>query len=235
MPGEVVFDRWSARAAPAQAAVAGVYAWLVTVAPSAWAHGSPLVAKIAAGAGVVALIVGTAAESRWGTRARFGSLWAFVLSSALTWSVSPSQFAPARIDALGGLSGMLGWGLFALASAGPALGGPRGSERVIDDRPLEPRKRLAHGDAAYILGGLFLAIVLQGVGWHETTPERALLVRLVALALGLAVIGAAAEMAFARQAPRTRRPWKLRLRGAAAALTLLGMLVLAGLLLSMSR
>ena len=235
MRAEVISDRWSARAASAQAAVAGAYAWVVTVAPPAWAHGAPVLAKVAAAAGLLALVGATAGERRWGTRVRFISLWTFVLSSALTWSVSPSQLAPVRIDAFGGLSGMLGWGLFALASAGPALGGPRGGDHVVVDAPLEPRKRLGRGDAAYILGGLFFAVALQLVGWGEANAERALLLRLVALAAGLAILGAGAGLAFARQAPRTRLPWRVRVRGAAAALTLLGMLLLAGLLLALGR
>ena len=235
MRASALIEGLSARGASGQAAVAGTYAWAVTVVPPAWAQGSSPLAKVAAVGGLAALIAGTAGESRWGARARFGSLWAFVLLSGLAWCLSPSVLGPRRIDALEGLAGMLGWGLFALASAGPALGGPRESERVVDDVPLEARKRLARGDAAYIVGSVLVAVALQVVGWREANPERALLVRLVALAAGLGAIGAAAEMAGARHAPRARRPWKLRLRGAATALTLLGMLALAGLLLAMTR
>jgi hypothetical protein len=61
-------------------------------------------------------------------------------------------------------------------------------------------------------------------------PERALLVRLVALAAGLALVGASAELGLARHAPRLARPMKRRLRRARAALAVLGVLVLAGLL-----
>jgi hypothetical protein len=233
--GAALFDRWPAPAASAQAAVAGAYAWAATVVPPAWATGAPTLARVSAGAGLVALLSGAAGERRWGSRARFGSLWAFVLSSALTWSLSPSQLAPARVDAFGALSGMLGWGLFALASAGPALGGSLEAEGTVVDGTLEARKRLAKGDAAYVLGGLLLAVAFQIVGWSEANPERALLIRLVALAAGLAIVGAAAEIAFARQSARSIRPWRVRVRGSAAALTLLAMLVLAGLLLAMAR
>jgi hypothetical protein len=228
-----LLDRWSA--ASVQAAVAGIYAWAVTVVPSASAPGAPMVAKVAAGVGLVALALGIAGESRWGQRARIGSLWTFVLSSAITWSTSPSLLGPNRLDIFSSLSGMLGWGLFALASAGPALGGLRGSERIVMDDPLDARQRLPRGDTAYILGGLLLAAAFQVVGWREANPERALLVRLVALATGLAIIGASAEIAFARQAPPARRPWTFRLRQATPALTLLGMLLLVGILLSMTR
>jgi hypothetical protein len=233
-----LIQRLPARGASVQVAVAGAYAWAVTVAPAAWAPGaktSSSLAKIAAGAALVALVAGAAGESRWGARARFGSLWAFVLLSALAWCAAPTELGPGTIDALGGLAGMLGWGLFALASAGPALGARRESERVVDDLPLEARKRLARGDSAYILGSVLVAVALQVVGWREASPERALLVRLVALASGLAAVGAAAEMASARHAPRVSRPWKVRVRGAAGALTLLGMLALGGLLLALTR
>jgi hypothetical protein len=233
--GESLFGRLSAKGASAQVAVAGAYAWVVTVAPSAWADGAPLLAKVAAGAALVALVAGAAGERRLGQRVRLASVWAFVLSSALTWSASPSSLAPRHMDPLGGSAGMLGWGLFALAAAGPSLGTRREAERVIVEEPLEARRRLGRGDAAYMLGGAVLGAAFQTVGWSEVSPERALLVRLVAVAAGLAVIGAVAEAAFARHAPRVRRRWRVRAQQAAVAFTLLGMLVVAGLLLGTTR
>ena len=68
------------------------------------------------------------------------------------------------------------------------------------------------------------------VGWGVTSPERALLVRLVALAAGLAIVGTAAEIALARHAPRAPRLWKARMRTVGGPLLLLAGLALAGLL-----
>jgi hypothetical protein len=225
-----LFERLAARGASAQAAIAGAYAWAVTVAPAAWEHADSAVTMAAAGLGLAALVVVAAGERLWGGRGRTASLWVFVLASALAWLSAPAALRPLRIDAPRGLAGMLGWALFALACAGPALGDLHEPARVVDDAPLDARSRLARGDAAYPFAGAALALALQFVGWRVASPERALLVRLVALAAGLAIVGASAEIALARHAMRVRRPPAARLRTAAVPLALLGLLALAGLL-----
>src|SRR5258705_6130368 len=48
--------------ASAQAAIPGLYAWAITVAPAAWSRGAPLVAKLAAGIGVIALVTAPLVE-----------------------------------------------------------------------------------------------------------------------------------------------------------------------------
>jgi hypothetical protein len=160
------------------------------------------------------------------------ALWAFVLASGLAWLSTPAALRPMRIDTTRGLAGMAGWALFALASAGPALGERQEPGRVIDDAPLEARNRSARGDAVYPLLGGAVALALQVVGWGVANPERALLVRLVALAASLAVVGVTAEMALARHALRARRSTKAKMRSASAALLLLAGLALVGLLLA---
>ena len=158
------------------------------------------------------------------------SLWVFVLASALAWLSAPAALRPIRLDTPRGLAGMAGWALFALASAGPALGERQEPGRVVDDAPLEARNRFARGDVAYPLVGGAVALALQLVGWRVTSPERALLVRLVALAAGLAIVGTSAEIALARHAPRGPRSWKARMRTVGGPLSLLAGLALAGLL-----
>jgi hypothetical protein len=138
--------------------------------------------------------------------------------------------APLRIDAAHGLAGMLGWALFALALAAPSLDGRSQSELVVDAEPLVPRRRLARGDAPYLVGAAAIAASMQLVGWRVAVAERALLVRFVALAAGLAVIDAASTIALARHARRVTRAPRIRLRAAMAAVVLLGILALTGLL-----
>jgi hypothetical protein len=230
VPASSLFDRLVARGAPAQAAIAGGYAWAVTVAPTLWERGAPVIAMVAAGVGLAALLASAAGDRLWGGRGRAAALWAFVLASALTWLSAPAALRPARIDTTRGLAGMAGWALFALASAGPALGDRREAERVIDDAPLEARNRFARGDAAYPMVGGAVALGLQIAGWGVMSAERFLLVRLVALASGLAIVGAAAEIALARHAPRAPRSWKAKMRNVGGLLLLLAGLALAGLL-----
>jgi hypothetical protein len=223
---------FSAKGASAQMAVAGAYAWAVTVEPAMAEPGAPFVARLAAAAALVALVAGSAG---WGGRNalrwRVASLWGFVSASALAWLAAPGSVRPIRFDSLRGLAGMAGWALFALASAGPALGDRRAEDHVVDDDPLEPRRRLAGGDSAYVIVGSVLALALQGVGWDVASSERALLVRVVALAAGLGLVGAAAEVSLARHAVREHRRSAVRVRRALPTLAMLGALLLAGLLL----
>ena len=230
MPASSLFDRLVARGAPAQAAIAGGYAWAVTVAPTVWERGAPVIAILAAGVGLAALLASAVGDRLWGGRGRAAALWVFVLASALAWLSAPAALRPTRLDTTRGLAGMAGWALFALASAGPALGERQEPGRVVDDAPLEARNRFARGDVAYPLVGGAVALGLQAVGWGVTSPERALLVRLVALAAGLAIVGTAAEIALARHAPRAPRSWKARMRTVGGPLLLLAGLALAGLL-----
>jgi hypothetical protein len=225
-----VFERLSVMGAAAQASVPGLYAWGVTVAPAAWARGASAVAKVAAVVALLALAAGVFGERRWGGRARFAALWGFVLASALTWSAAPAALGPLRIDAPRGIAGMIGWALFALASAAPSLEGRREGARIVEEPALSPRKGLARGDAAYVAGGALLAAALQVVGWRVASAERALLVRFVALAAGLAVLGASTEVALARHAARQTSSHRKRLRAAMAMLVVLTLLAATGAL-----
>lgn len=224
-------ERLSSLGASAQASVLGLYAWAITVAPAAWSHGAPAVSRVAAGLAVAALAGGVLGERRWGDRARMLSLWGFVLMCALAWSAAPTAMSAVSIDAPRGLAGMLGWGLYAFACAGPALQGARSVDHVIQDGDeLEPRRGLRRGDSLYLVGAALLAALLQLPGWQTPTPERALLVRLVALAAGLAVLGAGTEVGLARHLPRSRRPRGTRLRRATTALLVLALITALGIL-----
>jgi hypothetical protein len=224
--------RLLASGAAAQASVPGAYAWALTVAPSAWARGASAVAKVAAVVALLALVGGAAGERRWGERARIASLWAFVLASALTWSAAPSTLGPLRVDAPRAIAGMLGWGLFALVLAAPTAHGGRAPAPEMDHDALASRNRVASGDTVYLCAGIAVAVVVQLVGWRVSSPERALLVRFVALSAGLATVGATAQIAIARHLHRSDAPRAVRLRRAATALTLLGMLAIAAALLA---
>ena len=211
--------------ATAQAAIPGLYAWSVTVAPAAWSRGAPWLAEVAAVLGVIALASAPFVE-RWSSNfARIVSVWGLVTTSGLVWVLAPASLAPGKLDALRAIAGMIGWGLFALATAAPAL------KRVdpvhaTAGLPLRPRAAIPRGDLAYILLGVVLAAGLQVVGWRPMAPERALLVRMVALLQGLAIIGAATETAIARHARRSPASSRRRLRRALMWLVLFGLMAI---------
>jgi hypothetical protein len=119
---------------------------------------------------------------------------------------------------------MLGWGLYAFASAAPAL--PRARTTIEAEPGLVPRQTVVRGDAAYLLVGALAAAALQLVGWNVSTPERAVLVRVVTLIAGLGLVGASATLAIARHGRRA--PLRRALRAAAPWLAGLVVLVAIG-------
>jgi hypothetical protein len=265
-----LLGRLSSLGATAQAAIPGLYAWSITVAPAAWSRGAPLLAKLAAGVGLVALVTaplvelssrpahaappdderrappgsGLAALGAWAgrapapsdgaARARVWSVWSFVLSSAIVWALAPGALTSARMDGVRGALGVIGWGLFAFASAGPSLrAAPASSSRIVAGSSLKPRSELPRGDGAYVAAGVALALAMQGVGWGIAAPERAVLVRLVTVVCGVAVLGATTSIGLARHGARVRASRSVRLRRALPWLALLLLFFGAGLVLSL--
>jgi hypothetical protein len=190
------------------------------------------VSKVAAIMALLALAAGLVGERLSPARARLVSLWGFVLCSALAWSAAPSALAPLRIDAPRAVAGMIGWALFALASAAPAVR-RYDEEATIERGELPPRSGVARGDAVYLLGGAVAAAVLQLIGWRVAGAERSLLVRFVAVAAGLALLGAATDIALARHFARGRASRARRLRRAMALLVVLAMLGFSGVLFAL--
>lgn len=250
-------ERIASIGASAQAAIPGLYAWAITVAPAAWSRGAPLFAQVSAVIGVIALVTAPFVEgagkprepttgdqpaaeggpsgkgrapalARWSlqrlfektqwtaaTWARVWSVWGFVLSSAIVWALAPSALSSARLDGVRGALGMVGWALFAFASAGPVLQpDPNAAGRIVASTSLKPRSALPKGDGAYVAVGVVLALSMQAVGWGVGVPERAVLVRLVTVVCGIAVLGGTTSIALARHSTRVSASRRLRLRRA---------------------
>jgi hypothetical protein len=273
----VVLTRLSELGASAQAAIPGLYAWSITVAPAAWSRGAPLVAKVAAVIGVIALVTAPLVEGAglrvnpsptppppdpfldpWAGRtsqapppptgvaalrawtgpqwARIWSVWGFVLSSAIVWTLAPGALSSARLDGVRGALGVVGWALFAFASAGPSLrADPDASAMIVAGSSLKPRSELPRGDGAYVAAGVVLALAMQAVGWGVPTPERAVLVRLVTVVCGVAVLGATTSIALARHVPRARASRSLRLRRALPWVVMLALFLGSGIVLTFAR
>lgn len=277
----VVLTRLSELGASAQAAIPGLYAWSITVAPAAWSRGAPLFAKVAAVIGVIALVTaplvegaglrrpetpappgpdpdrdvlldpaagrpslapaspsGLAALRAWTgpTWARIWSVWGFVLSSAIVWTLAPAALSSARLDGVRGALGVVGWALFAFASAGPSLrADPDAAARIVAGSSLKPRSELPRGDGAYVAAGVLLALAMQAIGWGVPTPERAVLVRLVTVVCGVAVLGATTSVALARHLPRVRASRSLRLRRTLPWVVMLALFLGSGILLTFAR
>lgn len=219
----------------AQASVPGLYAWAVTVAPVAWARGAGPTAKAAAIAGVVALAVAIGFErSDQARRARLVSVWGLVGASALVWLIAPALNGVTRIDAARGISGMLGWGLFAYASSAPTY--RRSSARPrFEGRELAARAPSPRGDRYYLAAAALAAAALQVVGWTTAEGERALLVRLVTVGAGIALISQAAQLALARHKRPRAVPTKARRRAVVTALAAVSGVAVLGIVLALLR
>ncbi|MBX3210338.1 MAG: hypothetical protein KF764_35225 [Labilithrix sp.] len=265
-----MLERIASIGASAQAAIPGLYAWAITVAPAAWSRGAPLVAKGAALVGVLALVTAPLVEGAgpavspdangagqppaegasarrprlretvrgWTgpTWARAWSVWGFVLSSAMVWALVPSALSAARLDGVRGALGMVGWGLFAFASAGPALrSDPSLAGRILASTSLKPRSAVPRGDGVYVGVGVVLALAMQAVGWGVATPERAVLVRLVTVVCGVAVLGGTTSIALARHTKRIPASRRVRLRRALPWLVVLALVTVSGVVVGMAR
>jgi hypothetical protein len=257
-PRSKVLTRIASVGASAQAAIPGLYAWAITVAPAAWSRGAPLIAKAAALLGVLALVTAPFVEGAGGdapdrasetaprgsrllasmkswtgpTWARAWSVWGFVLSSAIVWALAPAALSAARLDAVRGALGMVGWALFAFASAGPVLrADPDLAGRILASTSLKPRSELPRGDGLYVGVGVALALAMQVVGWGVVVPERAVLVRLVTVVCGIAVVGGTTSIALARHTTRVPASSRIRMRRALPWLVMLGIFAVTGLML----
>jgi hypothetical protein len=244
--------RMASIGASAQAAIPGIYAWSITVAPAAWSRGAPILAKAAAIVGVLALVTAPMVEGldekkgkddtppkepprgpRW---ARAWSIWGFVLSSAVVWALAPAALSSARLDGVRGALGMVGWALFAFSSAGPALQmDPTLTPRIIASTSLKPRSEIPRGDKVYIAVGVMLALSMQAVGWDVALPERAVLVRLVTVVCGIAVVGGTTSIALARHTARVRPNRRLRLRRALPWLIMLAIFTISAAVVGFLR
>jgi hypothetical protein len=202
--------------AAAQASVPGLYAWAVTVAPSAFSRGAGLVARIGAILGLGAIVAAVVLERRRSPYGRVVLVWGLPMASVVVWLASSAMLSPLRMDAPRGLTGVVGWLLFALAAGGPALGdGARAAGRAVEGPKLTPRSPIRRGDVLYIGAAVAVAVLLQGIGWQVPAAERGLLVRLVTLAAGIALVGSATTVALARHSQRSAPgPLPRRIRAA---------------------
>lgn len=252
-------DRWSWLGASLQAAVPGTYAWAVTVVPFAWARGAGsigMLAKAGALVGLFALWTAPVVDvsRRFSSRTperlhpwlRAWSFWGFVLASVLVWGLVPVLRATTKIDAIRGVFGVVGWLLFAFASAGPSLEKKRDATFAplrldVDTPPAVASKtaRGSRGDLVYLVLGLAAALGIQSIGWDVESPERAVLVRLVTIGTGIAVFSATSTIALARHRPKNpalaRARSRTRLRRALPWIVILALAAFPGVLLAIDH
>jgi len=168
--------------------------------------------------------------------ARVWSVWGFVLSSAIVWALAPAALSSARLDGVRGSLGMVGWALFAFASAGPTLRpDPSAAARIVAGTPLKPRSELPRGDGLYVIIGVAAALGMQGIGWGVPSPERAVLVRLVTIVCGIAVLGGFTSIALSRHVTRVPASRSVKVRRSLIWFVLLVAVGAVGAVLALGR
>jgi len=224
---KTLVSRISELGASAQASIPGLYAWGVTVASCAWARGVPWQTRVLAFTGPLVLLASVWVDKERPNVARQLSVWGLVASSLLVWALVPSAAGPSHFDTTRGVLGMLGWAVFAFASAAPAFQRTESEEsRVVERGRLEPRQRGSRKDLPLLSVGIVLTVLLQCIGWGVEPRERALFVRLYTIVAGMAVLGAFASVALVKHLPPVRKKRRAPLVG-----WLLAFFVVAGLAL----
>lgn len=217
-PKTSLVSRISELGASAQASIPGLYAWGVTVATCAFVKGVPWQTKLLALLGPLALGASVLVDKDRPAVARNVSVFGLVVSSLVVWALVPEHAGPAHLDTTRGVLGMIGWGVFAFASAAPAF--PRTKEeeaRVVERGRLEPRQRGSRKDVPFLVVGVAITVALQCVGWGIEPKERALFVRLFTIVAGMSVLGAFSGVALSRHVAPTRKRRKRGIFGWALA------------------
>jgi hypothetical protein len=233
--------RWAIVARMTDLLLPGLFAWGVTVAWPILVHPSPSLAKLLALLSVLALLSGSVLSIRWPAAARMLGVWSFLALCTCVWaSVRPRAGAPI-LDPLQGIAGSLGWALFALGWAGD--GGAQPSVATVPsaraDRSFSPRSRLWWGAAWLVAFAIAASLALLALAFWAPGRARAMFAHAAAIAGGVALVGAAAEIAVRQQPPSRpggarhgnggqRGEWRARLDGAKSALILLALLALLG-------
>ncbi len=228
----------SSLGAVAQSVIPALYAWGVTVAPVAWARGGGVPARICSIAALAVMGAAIAVEPKRPSLSRPLLVWGFTVCSLLTWVLAPAGLSVAKLDATRGFLGAAGWLMFAFSAAAPPIRrarGPGENGRIVPGPKLLPRSRVARGDGIILAAAFVCALGLQAIGWGVTVPERALLLRATTLVSGIAILGAATDIATLRhQVRKTARP-AVRMARAWPSAALLILLALAAVAYALLR
>jgi ABC-type amino acid transport system permease subunit len=216
----------------ANALLPGLYAWVTTVALPASAARAPLSARIAAGAALIALLVGSwlgPSNARWSRRV---GLFAFVPLAAITWLLLGDLLASNRLEPIRASLGGVAWALFAVGWGAPRRPGavPEDDPRALVDDVLEPRRRLPRGANTIITVALLLAVVPVFLAWRIPRAEHALLGHAVALGAAVAMVTVGAIVAVERGNWRAATIPRRRLARAAGPLGAVLVLLVVGIL-----
>lgn len=221
------------RSKSANILVAGLYAWIATVALPAFSAGTSFLARACALAALVALVFGGLLMFRSPTWGRFATLIGFVGFSAVTWVALGDALAVEQLEPVRAALGGVGWMLFAFGWGAVRRPGvvPEQDPHVIVAEPLRPRATIPTVNGVVFGLSVLLALVPWFLAWTVADDRRALLAHAVAFASAVAMVVVGARVSVDLGQARTFPRATARLNAASTPLAGLLVLGMVGLLL----
>lgn len=209
----------------------GLYAWVTTVAYPAAHPGAPLACRVAAGLALIALVAGPLVAARRARLGRAVGIFGFLVPTVAAWVFAGPLISAERVDPVRAAAGALGWGLFVLGWGSVRKTGfvPEEDPRALPGDELPARAELPRGAVLVLALAVAGAVLPALLAWRVVRAEHALLAQAVALACGIATVSVGAEIALLRGRWRPIEPPAQRLSRAAVPLTLLGIVLVVGL------
>jgi hypothetical protein len=206
----------------------GAYAWLLTVGLPVAARGVRAAPRVAALAGLAALVASLFVVERRPTLGRGLGIVVFVGCAGLTWALLGADSSPVHLDRIRTALGTLGWVLYAFGWG--RVGIPaRPAGEIAPGAPLVPRSR-THPLGLPIAGFAVLsALVFEALAFRVDRAEHAVLAHAAAAACALLVMSAASRLALAQGARHELASGSTRLNAIALRGALLALLVGIGL------
>jgi len=178
-----------------QSAVLGSYAWMVTVAPLAWATHAPAGTWLIALAAPLALAASIAIEAKSPRVALVVGAWGALAPSVVVW-IRTTDTPSASLDPSRAVLGFLGWAAFAFVVAAPPIGQAHVDSKRSEHAPsFVPRvERSRAMNAATMLVAAIACGVLQWPRSDGSSTEREVFIRVVALAASLLIAARAGDI-----------------------------------------
>lgn len=201
----------------------------------AYGAGASSGVRVVGGLALVCLIAGAVACVRCPTVARWAGIYGFVGMSLITWLFLGPRIDPASVEPVKSALGAVAWAIYAFG-----WGSARDLGRVPEDEPgvLRTRALPARGQlsaAALVVFSLSVAVALapSWIAWTVVPKASALLAQAVAVAAGLGVLNAGAELALGHRSRQSAGSPSQRLVRAAGSIAVLVLLAMVGMVLEL--
>jgi hypothetical protein len=186
-----------ARSSPLRCLLAGLGAWVITVAPLVVTTRAGMLARLVALAALGPAIAGPQIIARNQTLARHVGVSAFLALSVGAWALASFDGVLASVDAFRAILGALAWGVFALSWTHP-WSVPDSKLRLAPEGEtvgLKPRRKAPPHAAGVAIAGVVSALGCLVLAWRVSDPSRAVFAQAAAAACAVALLTSASRVA----------------------------------------